>query len=569
MTAISLNCWSESDQKAIREQLVRILNSGPFHQSQRRQRFLEYLVNEALAGRGERLKAYNVALEVFERPETFDPITDPLVRIEAARLRDKLREYYGTDGQDDPIHIDLPKGTYTPQIEFRHEGAPRIARREAPPTQEGSSSVPAVAVLSFDDLSADQKLGYLGDGVAEDIITALSRFPDLVVVARTSSFAYKGKAVDMRQVGKELGVDYVVEGSVRKDGDKLRIVSQLIDTKTGEHVWAERFDRSGMDPWALQDEVTGMIVSAITGEKGALKQAHYRQAWGKDATTLEEYDYYLRGHEEYMKYAQGDKKGIERSGEIWREGLAKFPSSSLLKVKLGWHHMMRVMIFVSDDPPADVRKAGELARHVLANEHLSPQVARLANWLMSFVLVQEKDFDGALAAADKTVALAPYDTFMLSRLVIVLVQIGRPDQALQWADQVAARDPALGWSYNYDRGWAYLVLGRFGEAVDALTQTDYNDAHLLLAIAYVRLGRLADARDRGGENDEDQSCDHVCKRGDWDIPSETLQSSTATPSISRNRACRRHSAVSPCRAKVCYWHLADIDADDEHVCFWG
>ena len=142
-------------------------------------------------------------MEVFERPETFDPITDPLVRIEAARLRDKLREYYGTDGQSDPIHIDLPKGTYTPQIEFWHEGAPRIARREAPPTQEGSSSVPAVAVLSFDDLSADQKLGYLGDGVAEDIITALSRFPDLVVVARCSSFAYKGKAVSVIQAAWE------------------------------------------------------------------------------------------------------------------------------------------------------------------------------------------------------------------------------------------------------------------------------------------------------------------------------------------------------------------------------
>ena len=496
VTAISLNCWSESDQKAIREQLVRILNSGPFHQSQRRQRFLEYLVNETLAGRGERLKGYNVALEVFDRPETFDPTVDPLVRIEAARLRDKLREYYETDGQDDPIHIDLPKGTYTPQIEFRHEGAPRIARRKAPPTQEVSSTVPSVAVLPFDDLSADQNLGYLGDGVAEDIITALSRFPDLVVVARGSSFAYKGKAVDMRQVGKELGVGYVVEGSVRKDGDKLRIVSQLIDTKNGEHVWAERFDRSGTDPWALQDEVTGMIVSAITGEKGALKQAQYRQAWGKDATTLEEYDYYLRGHEQYMKYT---KEGIERSGEIWREGLAKFPSSPLLKVKLGWHHMMRVMIFVSDDPPADVRKAGELARHVLANEHLSPQVARLANWLMSYVLVQEKDFDGALAAANKTVALAPYDTFMLSRLMMVLVQVGRPDQALQWADQAAARDPALGWFYNYGRGWAHLVLGRFGEAVDALTQTEFNDAHLLLAIAYVRLGRLADARAEVGK----------------------------------------------------------------------
>src|SRR5215510_1964071 len=118
---------------------------------------------------------------------------------------------------------------------------------------------------------------------------------------------------------------------------------------------------------------------------------------------------------------------------------------------------------------------------------------------MSFVLVHERDFDGAIAVTDKTVALAPYDTYMLSRLVMVLVQIGRPDQALKWADQVAARDRALGWSYNYGRGWAYLVLGRFGEAVDALTQTEFNDAHLLLAIAYVRLGRLANARGEVGK----------------------------------------------------------------------
>ena len=494
MTLISLNCWSESDQKAIHEQLVRILKSGPFHQSPRRQRFLEYIVNETLAGRGERLKGYNVALEVFDRPDTFDSNVDPIVRMEAARLRDRLREYYySADGQNDPIRIDLPKGTYTPQIEFRHADTPRrrIARRKARPTQEVSSTLPSVAVLAFDDLSADQNLGYLGDGVAEDIITALSRFPDLAVVARSSSFTYKGKAVDMRQVGKELGVDYVVEGSVRKDGDKLRIVSQLIDTKKGEHVWAERFDRAGSDPWAIQDEVTGIIVSAMTGEKGALKQAQYRQAWRKGGTTLEEYDYYLRGHDQLMKYT---KEGIERSGEIWREGLVKFPSSPLLKVKLGWHHMIGAYKFVSDDPRVDVRKAGELARQVLANDHLSPQVARLANWLMSYVLAQERDFDGAVVAADKAIALAPYDTFMLSRLMMVLVQVGRPDQALQWADQAAARDPALGWSYNYGKGWAHLLLGRYEEAVDALIHTDFNDAHLLLAIAYVRLGRLGDAR---------------------------------------------------------------------------
>ena len=120
MTVISLNYRSEGDQTAIRQQLDRVLKSGPFQQSRRRQRFLEYIVNETLAGRGERLKGYTVALAVFDRPKTFDPALDPIVRIEAARLRDKLREYYEADGHADPIRIDLPKGSYRPQIEFLH-----------------------------------------------------------------------------------------------------------------------------------------------------------------------------------------------------------------------------------------------------------------------------------------------------------------------------------------------------------------------------------------------------------------------------------------------------------------
>ncbi len=124
MADISLDCRSDSDQQAVREQLARILSSGPFQQSRRRQRFLKYLVNETLAGRGERLKGYNLALEVFDRPQSFDPVVDPIVRIEAARLREKLREYYDADGRRDPIRIELPKGSYTPHIEFRPAAAP-------------------------------------------------------------------------------------------------------------------------------------------------------------------------------------------------------------------------------------------------------------------------------------------------------------------------------------------------------------------------------------------------------------------------------------------------------------
>jgi tetratricopeptide (TPR) repeat protein len=156
--------------------------------------------------------------------------------------------------------------------------------------------------------------------------------------------------------------------------------------------------------------------------------------------------------------------------------------------------MVRAYMFVSGDLAADLRKAGELARWVLANEHLSPQVERLANWLLSYVLIHERDFDGAFAAAEKSLTLAPYDTFMRSRLAMIVLQVGRPELALQWADQVAGLDPALSWSYNYTRGWANLLMGRFEDAADFLSQTEFNDAHLLLAVAFARLGRLADAQ---------------------------------------------------------------------------
>src|SRR5262245_39000031 len=133
MTSIFLDHFSEGDRKLIREQLDRILDSGPFHQSKRRQQFLEYVVHETLAGRGERLKGYSIALEIFGRPETFDPVADPIVRIEAGRLREKLRCYYDTDGWNDPVRIALPRGTYRPRIVFRDSDSspPRTAAHAA------------------------------------------------------------------------------------------------------------------------------------------------------------------------------------------------------------------------------------------------------------------------------------------------------------------------------------------------------------------------------------------------------------------------------------------------------
>ena len=352
MTVVSLNRWSESDQGAIRQQLDRILHSGPFHQSHRRQRFLEYLVNETLAGRGDRLKGYNIALEVFERPETFDPTVHPLVRIEAARLREKLREYYEIDGRNDPIRIDLPKGSYTPHIEFRQTGtsatlpdgldeldgphavtqdqSPNLAKTPTAaeddavsparserrvrwhiivpglvlipmlgvasawltrdlwmPTVPGGEAeepanavpnVPAIAVLPFTNLSGDPNQDYFSDGLTEDILTELSRARDLRVLARNTSFRFKGQAVDVRELGHKLGVGYVLEGSIQRTDDRLRVTAQLIDTETGTHIWADRYDRELADVFLVQDEIVSKIVAKVASGYGVIESSEAKSA---------------------------------------------------------------------------------------------------------------------------------------------------------------------------------------------------------------------------------------------------------------------------------------------------
>ena len=353
---------------------------------------------------------------------------------------------------------------------------------------------PSIAVLPFDDLSPDKTLGYLGDGMSEDIITMLSRFPDLSVIARNSSFTYKGKPVDIRQVGRDLNVDYALEGSVRKDADQIRITAQLIDTGTGKHVWAERYDKAGKDPLALQDEVTAKIVDAMTGEKGQVKQGQYRETWGKDTADLGEYDYYLRGHDIYMN--AGTKEENDRAARIWEEGLAKYPDSSLIKVKLGFYHWTNGFNWWADDISTELRKANAIGREVLAKDNLTPQVKRLAHWLLALALPFEREFNRAQDEANAAVAMAPYDAFAIGKLAIVPIMGGKPQKGLEQADFALAHDPNALKDLQYTRGWALRLLGKYEDSLAAFKQSkiDSGDAPLNMAIDLVRLGRMDEAK---------------------------------------------------------------------------
>ncbi len=314
------------------------------------------------------------------------------------------------------------------------------------------------------------------------------------MIARNSSFTYKGKSTDVRQIGKDLGVGYVLEGSVRKDADKVRIVAQLVDAKTGEHVWAERFDKTGTDPWALQDEVTGMIIMALAGERGQMKRAQYRKSWGKDVSDLEEYDYYLRGHDRFMTWTP---EGNEDAKRIWSEGLGRFPKSSLLHIKLGWYHYVRAFNGWSPDADADYRRAGELVREALRDPNLSPMAQRLGHHLFAYVAAQERDFARAVSEANTAASLAPYDAFLLGDLSQILIMAGQPDQAIDWASRAIINDPAMAWYYHGNRGWAYETQGRYEESLAALklSRSDvFINLPLLTVIDLVNLNRLDEAK---------------------------------------------------------------------------
>ena len=353
---------------------------------------------------------------------------------------------------------------------------------------------PAIAVLPFDDLSPDKSLGYLGDGVSEDIIAMLSRFTDLSVTARNSSFVYKGKPIDIRQVGHDLNVDYAVEGSVRKEADQIRITAQLVDAKTGEHVWAEHYDKAGNDLSAPQDEAIEKIVRAITGDFGVIKKAQYHDAWAKDAASLSEYDYYLRTHD--LINTASSKEATDRAARVAEEGLAKYPDSNLVKIQLAWAHFSAAWNGYSDDIPADLRKTGELTRSVLARDNLSPQVKKLAHWLFAWVLASEGDFPRALHEADAAVTFGPYDGIMYAQLSQLLITSGEVKKGMEWNELAHPQDPGgLGFQ-NYNRGLGLRVLGKYEDLMAAFKQAGYPDADIPLniAIALVRLGRLDEAR---------------------------------------------------------------------------
>ena len=352
---------------------------------------------------------------------------------------------------------------------------------------------PSIAVLPFENMSGDPEQEYFADGMVEEIITALSRFKWLFVIARNSSFTFKGKAVDIKEVGRRLGVRYVLEGSVRKAAGKVRIIGQLIDAITGAHIWADRFERDLTDVFALQDEVTIAVVSAIEPK---LLQTEIAMAARRRPENLTAYDFYLRAMQQYYLTT---REGLAEAMGLAHRALELDPRFGLVAAMAGSCHVLNVLLGYAADPQVERKEAVRLLRLALRIDDSDPDILAWASLASAFMV---DDCEGAIEMADRAVALNPNSFWAWNTRGWVYKIAGLPEEALrsfERAIRMSPIDPLLHRTF-VGMGLVFIELGRSDEAVVAANKAQrqnpsYSPAYRCLASAFAHLGREAEARD--------------------------------------------------------------------------
>jgi len=352
---------------------------------------------------------------------------------------------------------------------------------------------PSIAVLPFQNMSSDREQEYFADGMVEEIITALSRFKSLFVIARNSSFTYKGKAVNVKQVGRELGVRYVLEGSVRKASGKVRITGQLIDAIIGAHIWADRFERDLTDVFALQDEVTVAVVSAI---QPTLLKTEIALATRRRPENLTAYDFYLRAlQQSYL----ATREGVAEAIRLAHRALELDPRFGLVAAMAGACHMLNVIWGYATDPKFDRKEAVRFLRLALSVDDSDPDTLAFACVTSAYLV---GDCESEIEMANRAVALNPNSANAWQTRGWVCKIAGLQEQAIfsfERTIRLSPIDPFLHQSL-VGMGFAFIELGRFDEAIVAGKKAlrhnpSYVAAYRCLASAFAHLGRDTEAHE--------------------------------------------------------------------------
>jgi adenylate cyclase len=346
---------------------------------------------------------------------------------------------------------------------------------------------PSIAVLSFQNFSGDPEQEYFSDGITEDIITQLSRFRSLFVIARTSSFRYKGQSLKVQEIGRELGVQYLVEGSVRKAGNRVRITAQLVESETGNHLWAERYDRELEDIFALQDEVTHRVVAAVAGR---LEDADRKRALRKNPDNLSAYDLLLRGKH---RLDSGAREDVLAARNIFEQVLELDPNYAQAYIALAETYFYEAISSWTTAPGAAAKQLFELAQKAVK---LDDQESRAHLCLAWGHWRLESNYEMAETQLEEAIALNPNDLDNYCLKALICTCAGKLEEGISCAIQALRHAPNLHEECMYSCVIAEYLLGRFDQAIAAFGRMVQPPADLYgwVAACYAQLGRDADAR---------------------------------------------------------------------------
>ena len=350
------------------------------------------------------------------------------------------------------------------------------------------SDKPSIAVLPFQNMSGDPEQDYFCDGLVEDIITTLSKLAGLRVIARNSTFVYKGRSVDIREAAKQLGVRYVLEGSVRKSGNRIRITAQLIDAQDGTHLWAERYDRAMDDIFAIQDEITLVLATEMQVKltEGEHARLHYTTT-----TNVEAWTCWVQGMSHHRQAVTKEAQGQARF--FWEKALALDPASASLNAELGLLHSFDARFEWWDDRETAIKKALAYVARAL---EIDPGNAD-AYTASSLILLYQRQHDEAVTAARKAVVLAPGSADTAELASHVLAASGYPEEAVALSEKAMTLNPNYPAVYLGTVGHAYRLSGKTEKAIEAFQAYHARNPGFGLTdivIAYQQSGRPEEAR---------------------------------------------------------------------------
>jgi adenylate cyclase len=396
-------------------------------------------------------------------------------------VKRKLQVMFVDGGVQQLKNIDEPVSVYHVEAAESGVGAGTIGERRA-----AASERPSVIVLPFANMSADPEQGFFADGITEDIITALSRFPNLVVIARNSAFTYKDKAVNVAEVGRDLGVKYVVEGSVRKAGNRVRVTVQVVDAATAEHIWAERYDRELSDIFELQDELCRSIVAILPGR---VESALGQQLTRKPPENMAAYELVLAAKIHHHKFTKEDNaKALDLLQKAITLDPSFAPAHAWKACTLG-QAMARGFTDTPDRLWEESLKAVETAYRIDPNDVE-------ANRILCEVAMYNRDWEKAKLHQDRAYRLNPNDPRLVAQRGELMTWLGHAEEGIAMLETAVRLDPYDAHVRAHLLGRARLVLGRYEEALDAFKRIVLPRAEHLADVAacYAALGKETEAK---------------------------------------------------------------------------